>query len=243
MKKSLLILSLLILLLSVNFFSYAHVFTWQDFEDSKTGNFNAKFFESNDNGKHGSNDIWGPNDEFTWPDEPGDTNIYVNSYYKPLIVKENGSTALKMNAAAGKNSFLFFENLPTNPKKSIELMYDFYFDNPLKKDNFKFTLFSSGSQDNKKSVVVEYENGIIKVIQGRNILLEKSKKLENRWYYFRIRVKGTEFMIYLNNALLCEGTTPFDIDFPQAFFGLKQSSRDDFFTNYYIDNICVWHRE
>jgi len=243
MKKILLISLLLLTVFAISGFSYAHVFTWQDFEDTSTGIYRGKYFESNDDGTHGYNDKWGPNNEYTWPDEPGDTNIYLKYDKRPLIVEENGNKILYIQTEKGKNGYIFFKNLPTNPKKTIEVKYEFFIDNPEKLKNSKIMLFSNGSKDNKNLFYALYEDGRIKIYQGRNCILDKTKKIENRWFSFKVRIFAKECFFYLNNVLLCEAKTPVKIDLPEAYIGLKQSAKESDILNFYLDNLCVWHRE
>lgn len=206
MKKSIVILSLL--MLTIISFSYTHVYSYQDFTDFEEGQqVTGEFIPSNDDGTHGINDRWGDNLEFTWPDVPGDTNIYLD-YDEPMIVDIlNGEHALHFNAEKGTKQIIGLKNVPIPIDMALKIYYDFYISTK-DKENAALVLFSSDLPDKEGRIAIVYEDGFLKGIRrtGRySSTTEFQVKYDayNKWRHIRIEIfYRKEFRIIINDRLV-----------------------------------------
>jgi hypothetical protein len=191
-------------------FSYIHIFSYQDFVDYKPGDvLTGDFIPSNDDGTHGSNDRWGDSLEHTWPDVPGDTNIYIN-YTKPMMIEEkDGENVLHLDVSKGQKQIIGSKDVPAPGDHVLKMYFDFYLDTKSTPDQ-TVVFFSTDDPDVIGRMAVIYEDGYFKGLlrTGRysvkEMFKQKVKNLENRWnqfdleiwYYREIRIKLNSKLIY-----------------------------------------------
>src|SRR6056297_2503511 len=206
MKKTILILSLMMLI--VLGFAYTHVYSYKDFTDfEESQQITGDFIPSNDDGTHGINDRWGDNLEFTWPDVPGDTNIYLQ-YDEPMVVDIlDGDHVLHFNAEKGTKQIIGLKKVPIPVDLSLKLYYDFYI-NSKDKDNAAFVLFSSDLPDNTGRIAIVYEDGYIKGLRkiGKYtsaVDFEIKYDAYDKWRSFRLEIfYRKEFRIIINDKMI-----------------------------------------
>jgi len=112
MKKE--IISIFLLVVFINtIFSYVHIFSYQDFEDFDDGQLlDSMIIKSNDDGTNGVNDLWGPGGIYTWPDVPGDTNMYLETVEPVQIVEFDDKKCLLFNTKGKDKSIIGLRSVP-----------------------------------------------------------------------------------------------------------------------------------
>jgi hypothetical protein len=206
MKKTIILLTLL-MLITISF-AYTHVYSFQDFTGFEEGQqITGEFIPSNDDGTHGINDRWGDNNEFTWPDVPGDTNIYLE-YDEPMGVDVlDGDHALHFNAKNGKKQIIGLKNVPIPVDMTLKIYYDFYI-NTKDKEDAAFVLFSSDLPNKEGRIAIIYEDGYLKGIRrtGRySSTTDFQVKYDayDKWRHIRLEIfYRKEFRIIINDRLV-----------------------------------------
>lgn len=205
--KKYIIISFLILNVCVAL-TYVHIFSYQDFSDFAVGQvLSTMTISSNDDGTNGTNDVWGPNKEYTWPDVPGDTNIYLTTD-KPLeIVDINNENVLFLNMDDNKKSIIGLKEIPDTTEHTLKIYYDFYLDTT-GSENYSFVLFSTEKPDTVGRIWIVYENNVIKVYRheknnSKEKLFSKEINLKDKWITFAIESRfRNEFRVIINNGVL-----------------------------------------
>jgi len=188
--------------------SYVHIFSYQDFKDFTVGQeLNTMIIPSNDDGTHGTNDVWGPNKEYTWPDVPGDTNIYLTTDIPLEIVNINKENALFLDMDDNKLSIIGLKEIPDTTEHTLKIYYDFFL-NTKGVEDYSFVLFSSEKPDTVGRVWIVYENGVIKIFRqkknnSKEILISRKINLENKWNNFSIESRfRNELRVIINSGIL-----------------------------------------
>ncbi len=247
MKKLLILTALLVLATSM--FSYIHIFSYQDFVDFKPGDvLNVDKIPSNDDGTHGSNDRWGENLEHTWPDVPGDTNIYLDCT-KPMMIEEmDGENVLHMDVKKGQKQIIGLKEVPNPGDLVLKMYFDFYLDTKSTPDQ-TVVFFSTDDPNVIGRMAVIYEDGYIKGLlrTGRytvkEVFKEKIKYMENQWnqfdleiwYYREIRIKVNNKIIHkweFNNRI---------IGLPHYYVGNWVDTNTTSTVDMYFKNFVVSH--
>jgi len=200
----------LIVLMTITFLSayaYIHIFSYQDFTDFEIGeSITADVIKSNDDGTHGSNDRFGPNNEQTWPDVPGDTNIYFECDNPPLVMEFDGKQVLKLVGEKGTTEIMGLKNVPNVNNKRLKLYYDFYLET--NDEDYSFVILSSDKPTVTGRYAIIYEDGTLKGIRrtGRYSTTEDFSikyDLEDEWARINLEFwYQNELRITVNNYLL-----------------------------------------
>ncbi len=226
MKKG--ILTVILLLISINaLFSFVHIFSYQDFEDFEDGQMlESMVIESNDDGTHGVNDVWGPGNIYTWPDVPGDTNMYLETIEPVKIVDIDGENCLYFNAKGTDKSILGLKSVPDTTEHTVKFYYDFYLDTKLNKD-YEFVMFSSDDPGVIGRIWIVYKDDFLKIYRRESKdkvseLYSRQFNLGNKWNYFSVEIRfRKELRIILNNGAITQ---------------VEKLKRADFVDHYYIGN-------
>jgi len=201
------ILIVLMVASCLSVYGYIHIFSYQDFTDFEIGErINGDVIPSNDDGTHGSNDRWGPNNEQTWPDVPGDTNIYFDCDNPPLVTEYDGKHVLKLVGEKGKTEIMGLKNVPNVYNKRLKIYYDFYLET--NDEDYSFVILSSDRPSVTGRYAIIYENGYLKGIRrtGRYSTTEDFSikyDLEDEWTRINLEFwYQDELRITVNNYLL-----------------------------------------
>jgi hypothetical protein len=245
MRKIIITLSLFILT-SLSF-GYIHIFSYRDFVDFEIGEIiNVTMLPSNDDGTHGSNDRWGPNNEFTWPDVPGDTNIYISTDIKPVIKEMDEEKVLFMTGDIENKSVIGLKDVPNPIGTYVMFSYDFYLEKS-KNEKSTIVLFSNTEPGDLKRVYFIYDNGIVKGIRRTSrytetTFFEKKIDLYNEWNRFTLKIRNKEIRLIFNNSNFY--TEKFYDDFsvlPYYYVGNWIRKNELSNMNIYFKNFIVSH--
>ena len=228
----------------LNVFGYVHVFSYQDFTDYEVeSRITESVIPSNDDGTHGSNDRWGPNNEKTWPDVPGDTNIYIDSALPPEIQERDGRKVILMQGDEDCNSIIGLQKVPNPTGNYLMVSYEMY----ITEETDRIVLFSNTKPDNTQRVFIVYEDGQIKVKQkiGRyneKIIFSKSYNLYNRWFKLSLRAYSNELRLTIGTRRFFTGEFRQRFDtFPYYYVGNWMDDYDLSNMKVYIDKFIVSH--
>lgn len=247
MKKTIFIL--VFMMLMVYSFGYMHIFSYQDFKDYEIGQeVITAVIPSNDDGTHGINDRWGDNNEFTWPDVPGDTDMYFVSD-KPLkILEKDGEEVLYMDCEEGLKTTLGLKNVPNPPEVHLKIFYDFYLDTREKED-YSFVMYSTDIPGRIGRLWIVYTDKTIKVYRqtsrySKTELYTKKIDLTNKWRRFIIEIKyGKVYRLIVDDSLITTFENNKYIEtIPYYFIGNWDDKNQYSSFNLYLKTFAVAHK-